>query len=274
MLLGIDIGGTTINFGLMDGLDTVKKMCVPSFRHDAPLDETLEYLSDNIYKISTPEVRRIGVGVPTLVDPLNGIVYDAANIPSWKEVHLGDYLSDRFGVPVSVNNDANCFALGAYAMLHRKYDVMVGITLGTGTGVGIVAGDKLVCGANCGAGEICSVPYNGKDYETFCSQKYFLDNGWLSVRQAADAADAGDPEAVSTFREFGRHLGAFLSLVMYAYDPGCIVIGGGVANASRFFQKAMTDSLRDHFIYSNPIDKLEIRFMPGGDAALLGASLL
>ena len=274
MLLGIDIGGTTISMGLVDRTGVVGKACFDSFRHGASLDETLEYLSECIGKVITPDVERIGVGVPTLVDPYKGIVYNAMNIPSWKEVHLRDFLEKRFGIPAAVNNDANCFALGAAAKLPDNYEVVVGVTLGTGTGVGIVVDGKIMCGANCGAGELCSVPYNGADYESFCSQKFFLSNGWKSGREAAEAAQASDQKALQFFEEFGRHLGEFLTLVVYAYDPGCIVIGGGIAHTAPWFKDSLARTLRSRYPYAHAINKLSIRFMPEDDIALLGASLL
>ncbi len=65
-----------------------------------------------IGRVFTPNAAGIGVGVPSVVDIDQGIVYDVQNIPSWKEVPLGRILGERFGRPVYVNNDANCFAAG------------------------------------------------------------------------------------------------------------------------------------------------------------------
>ncbi|MBQ9463484.1 MAG: ROK family protein [Bacteroidales bacterium] len=273
MLLGIDIGGTTISLGLVEGTRIVKMNRVPSFPKDAVLEETIDYLTQRIEEIITPEVKSIGIGVPTLVDVKRGIVYNAMNIASWKEVPLKEILEWHFGIPVSVNNDANCFALGAAARLGEKHDVIAGVTLGTGTGLGIMVGSQLLCGANCGAGEVGSIPYNGKDYESFCSKKFFESNGWMP-KDASNAAESGDKEALSFFEEFGRHLGELLSVVMYAYDPGCIVLGGGIANTYKHFKESMNKSLRNSYPYSHVLEKLQIQVMPQEDVALLGASLL
>ena len=273
MLLGIDIGGTTISLGLVEGNEIIDKVRVPSFPENATLDETLDYLSGRISEVITPAVTRIGIGVPTLVDVQRGIVYDALNIPSWKEVHLKEVLEARFGLPVSVNNDANCYALGAAARLGMKYPSLVCITLGTGTGVGIVIDGKLFCGANCGAGEICSLPYNGSILEAFCSKQFFENKG-LNSRAASRAAEEGDPRAMALFDEFGRHMGTLLSVVMYAYDPACIVIGGGVANAHALFRTAMERTLAEKYQYAHALERLRIEFMPDDDLPVLGASLL
>lgn len=273
MLLGIDLGGTTLNFGLVDGSSIKSTTSVPSFDGGASLEQTLDYLADRIAEVMTPDVQRIGIGVPTLVDPAKGIVYNAANIPSWKRVELKDFLEGRFGIPVSVNNDANCFALGAAVAAEATHDVMVGITLGTGLGIGIVVDGKLFCGANCGAGELCSIPYEGDEFESFCSKKFFESRGWGS-RQAVADAEAGNPEAIRFFEEFGRHLGNLLALVMYAYDPSCIVFGGGVSNCAPWFMESAKRTLAQKFIYPHVLERLRILVMPQNEIALLGASLL
>lgn len=273
MLLGIDIGGTTITFGLVDGTSIVKRVHIPSFPAGATLEETLEYLSNGISSVLTSQIERIGVGVPTLVDVSRGIVYNAANILSWTEVHLKEYLENRFSIPVSVNNDANCFTLGAAAQVDRPEATVVGITLGTGTGVGIVTGGKLFCGDHCGAGEICSLPYKGDILEAFCSKQFFESRGWNS-KKADEAARSGDTQALALFEEFGFHLGYLLSVVMYAYDPSVIVLGGGVANGHSLFYESMIRSLRRHYGYPHVLEHLDIRIMAGEEAALVGASLL
>ena len=273
MILGIDIGGTTINLGLVEGTEIVKKKCVPSFRKGASQEETLIYLYSKISEIINPDVERIGVGVPTLVDSAKGIVYNAANIPSWDVVPLKEKLEFRYHLPAAINNDANCFVLGAAAKLPKKYSMVVGITLGTGTGVGIVADGNLLVGANCGAGEMGSIAYGGDIYETYCSKKFFTDRGTTPL-DAFTAAEAGDAAALGLFREFGAHLGKFLAAVLYAYDPDCVIIGGGLSQSSKYFKEPMMLSLKENYMYPKLLEKLEVPVMPDADIPLLGASLL
>lgn len=273
MLLGIDIGGTTINLGLIQGNEIVRKHCVPSFRPEASLEETLVHLCEKITEIITPEVRRIGVGVPTLVDAATGVVYDASNIPSWKVVPLKERLEAEFGRHASVNNDANCFALGAAARLGNPSSTIVGVTLGTGTGVGIVEGGRLFTGVNCGAGELPSMPYREGIYEDYCSQKFFLARG-ISPKEAGQKARSGDPASLALMDEFGFHLGNLLAMLLFAYDPGTIVFGGGVANNFDLFRDAALRQLREAYPYTRFLDKLEITAMPDADIPILGASLL
>lgn len=88
MTLGIDLGGTNLCLGLVENGIVKERISVPSFEPSATLDETLEYLAEQIAKVLTPQITKIGIGVPTVVDVHRGIVYEAANIPSWTEVHL------------------------------------------------------------------------------------------------------------------------------------------------------------------------------------------
>ncbi len=263
MTLGVDIGGTTINLGLVEGAVVVKKVQVPSFAPGAALEETLDYLGDRIADVITPPVKKIGIGVPSVTDPVRGIVYDAVNIPSWKEVHLKETLEKRFGIPVNVNNDANCYALGAAASLGETLPAVVAVTLGTGTGAGIVIDGKIFNGTHCGAGELASVPYESLDYESFCSKKFFTANGVEPKEASQELMDV-----------FGFHLGRFLSVILYAYDADCIILGGGIAHAFDRFRDALWKSLRESFLYSKTLDDLRIVAMPDEDVPLVGAASL
>lgn len=273
MTIGIDIGGTTIHFGLINGSGLVGKHTVPSFGQGWSLQRTLDYLLEETARVFNDTVTGIGIGVPTLVDPTKGIVYQAANIPSWETVRLKEVVENRFSVPVSVNNDSNCFALGAAASLEKQYRVLAGVTLGTGLGVGVVLDGRLYDGPHCGVGEIGALPYEGLDYEAFCSKKFFHARG-VDPMGAAEAAKAGDREALELFREFGVHLGTFLSVVMFAYDPDCIVLGGGIAHSFPLFMDSMWDTLREKYPYRKNLEDLSILAMPEEEIALVGAASL
>ena len=238
--LGIDIGGTNLSLGLVEDGRIIQEIHTPSFRPDMTLGETLDYLAAQIEKIFRVGTEKIGIGVPSVVDVKQGIVYDTQNIPSWTEVPLKEYLEKRFDVPVDVNNDANCFAMGVYGAYpaDAKPETLVVVTLGTGVGMGIVHEGKLFCGANCGAGELGCLPFKDGILEDYCSKKFFTGAGWDS-RDAAEKAKEGDPDALLLFDEFGQNMGALLCTVMYAYDPTHIALAGGIANNYPFFRQAM-----------------------------------
>lgn len=275
MVLAIDLGGTNLCLGLVDNGVVVNMTSVPSFRTSATMEQTLEYLAEQISIMITPDVEKIGIGVPSVVDIEKGIVYDAANIPSWKEVHLKRFLEERFGLPVSVNNDANCYAMGAYGTYSddQKPEVLVTVTLGTGLGIGIVDHGRLFCGVNCGTGELGYLDYKDGCLEEYCSRQFFDKHGVLP-HEASAAALAGDKEAISLFNEFGRNLGHALMILMYAYDPSHVVFGGGIANALPLFRNAMEECLREKFPFKKNVDKLIIDVRTSGEIPILGASLI
>lgn len=274
MRLGIDIGGTTINMGLVDSASIIKRASAPSFNPDATLDQTIEHLYALIDAHICPEVKSIGIGVPSVVDTVNGIVYNAANIPSWTEVHLKKAMESRYGIPVAVNNDANCFALGAAREFGCKEgEILVGITLGTGVGIGVVADGKVLNGRNTGVGELTWFPLNGKPMEQYCSKSFFLEKG-SEPSEFFNRAETGDPEAIAVFEEYGRNLAMVMMLVISAYDPDHIVFGGGIAHSHKYFEAPMLEALTAQFPYPESLKQLRISYLPQSEAAITGASLL
>ena len=163
MRIGVDLGGTNVRVGqVVDG--RIVRLLSEPCKSDRPEEEVLEHIASLVGALMTPEVECIGIGVPSVVDAARGIVYNVVGIPSWREVHLKERFEKRFGVPVSVNNDCNCFALGVchFGEAHGYRDVVC-IALGTGVGAGVVIDGRLYCGHNTGAGEIGCVPYLDRD---------------------------------------------------------------------------------------------------------------
>lgn len=275
MILGIDLGGTNLCLGLVDGGKVLRMISVPSFDRSFTLEQTLEYLAQQISAVFDESVEKIGIGVPSVVDVEKGIVYDAANIPSWKEVYLKDFLEARFGVPVNINNDANCYAMGAYGLYPEdaRPETLVTVTLGTGMGIGIVDHGRLMCGVNCGAGELGYLDYNGGCLEEFCSKQFFAKYN-VDSYELSKAAQAGDESAQTIFNEFGRHLGYAVTLLLYAYDPSHIVLGGGIANALPLFRDAMMETVRKKFPFGANVDKLHVDVQTSGETPIVGASLI
>ena len=135
-----------------------------------------------------------------------------------KEVRLKEILHKRYNVPIAVENDSNCFALGV--SLHEqdnKFKHMVGITLGTGLGCGVVINGKLYRGANGAAGEIGSLPYLDSDVEHYCGSMFFSRFCHKTALQLYSLATNGDAESIEKWREFGCHMGNMVKMVMFAY---------------------------------------------------------
>ncbi|MBO7578976.1 MAG: ROK family protein [Prevotella sp.] len=273
MKIGIDLGGTNMRVGLTDGATLVNSVIEPCPSKEAE-EVVVNQLKRQIAQLMSEDVTSIGVGVPSVVDSQQGIVYNVANIPSWKEVHLKEILEKEFGVPVAVNNDANCFALGVWKYGEGKGTKdMVGLTMGTGIGSGIIIDGKLYNGVNTGAGEIGSLPFKDADYEFYCSSRFFSELHGDTGANFGKRAQAGDAEAVAVWKEFGENVGELIKAVLFTYAPEAIIIGGGIASAFPLFEAPMRASL-ESFPY--PANVAATRIMPSTlpNAAILGAGAL
>ncbi|MHA7130831.1 ROK family protein [Algoriphagus namhaensis] len=272
-ILGLDIGGTGIAGGvLVDGqLTDVRHIPTPA--HESQ-EVVLETLADFITSYLHHDLIGIGVGIPGLVDVENGIVLNLSNIPSFQHVLLRDFLVARFTKPVYINNDANCFALGVQKYgVGRPYKNLVGITLGTGVGGGIVINGHLYSGVHSAAGEWCSAPYLDKDFEYYCSGKFFKYEYNSKPKTLAKEALSGDPVAIKAFEEYGSHLGELIKNILYALAPEAIVLGGSIRKTYPLFKKSMMQSLAG-FRYPTVIQKLKIHLSELDETAIHGAVAL
>lgn len=233
MKLSIDLGGTNIRIAQVEnGVCLNKKSVSCLAQQDA--SAVLGQLTQLIESMLNVQVDGIGIGVPSIVDLEKGVVYNVANISSWKEIHLKDVLEKEFKVPVAINNDSNCFTLGESMFGEGKpYDNMVGVTIGTGIGAGVIVNRRLYCGQYVGAGEIGSLPYRDSDFERYCSSFFFKRHNTTGLA-AAEKAKQGELSALEIWREFGMHLGHLMKVILFTYAPQAIVLGGGIVPAFPF----------------------------------------
>ncbi len=273
MNIAVDLGGTNIRAGIVEGGKILQITSEPTMS-DGSEDSVVRQICRILSPFVTECDGAIGIGVPGLVDPESGIVRDVVAIPSWKEVPLKSILEKHFSRKVSVNNDCNCFAMG-----ESRYGKAVGysksvfITLGTGVGCSLVIDGKIYEGANLGAGEIGNIPYLDKDYEFYCSSRFFESKG-SSGKELFEKAEDGCGEALLIWEEFGRNIGQLVSLVCYTYDPEIIVMGGSIANAFGYFEHEMHRNLKECFLYPNSLSRLKITTSDHKDMGLIGAAVL
>jgi glucokinase len=273
MFIGVDLGGTNIRAGLVEEgvLTSVNQELLIE---KESLEKTIAQLISIIGTLMSPAVRGIGVGVPSVVDIENGIVFDVVNIPSWKRVELKNILETEFKIPVSINNDVNCFALGEHNYGQAQlFSSFVALALGTGLGAGIIISNTLYSGSNCGAGEIGSLPYLDKNLEFYTSSTFFETIHLTTALKAHKAAQDGEKSALELWAQYGFHLGTVIKAIAYTYDPEAIVLGGSIAKAYVFFEDSMKKSMSD-FQYPETIKKLKILRSQVDNIALLGAAAL
>ncbi|WP_165044089.1 ROK family protein [Dysgonomonas sp. ZJ709] len=273
MRIGIDLGGTNVRVGVVSDGRILMKIS-ESCKADKSEEETVEHIKSLVRRVMNSNIRGIGVGVPSVVDAERGIVYNAANIPSWKEVHLKEMLEKEFKIPVVVNNDCNCFAFGErYFGEGTTFHNIVCVAIGTGVGAGIIINDELYGGSNTGAGEIGSLPYLQHDYEYYCSSHFFSKVHGITGKEAFDRAMQGDEQALALWDEFGEHIGNLMNVVLFTYDPQAIIIGGGIAKSFDLFSGKMYETIAK-FPYPETVKRLKIVLSQKEDINLLGASAL
>ncbi|WP_428656522.1 ROK family protein [Runella sp.] len=273
MKIGVDLGGTKIKAGVEKNGSIIQQNTI-LLQQKESLSATLTQLIDLIKPLTDYSVSSIGIGVPSVVDTDRGIVYNVANIPSWEKVALRDILEEEFNVPVFVNNDVNCFTLGEHRYgMAKDYNSVVGMTIGTGLGSGIIIDNQLYIGNNCGAGEIGMLPYRDHTFEYYACSNFFDAIHGTSAIEASREALAGNKRAISLWSEFGVHLGFAIKAVLYVYDPEVIVLGGSIAKAYPLFKAGMMETLQD-FAYPESLKRLKIFQSQNDDIAMLGAAAL
>ncbi len=271
--IGVDLGGTNVRAGRVRGGE-IEAHAARRIDAAGSVEDVMAFLHAVIDEVWTDDVCALGAGVPSVVDPRTGTVYDVQNIPSWVEVPLKNLLEARYDVPARVGNDANCFALGEYHYgPPRDAAMFAGLILGTGFAGGLVSGGRLVAGAHSGAGEFGMLPYRDAIFEHYCSGQFFEIHHGTTAAEMFTRAEAGDAHALALWNAFGTHLGHALCAVLYTADPDVIVFGGSVRHAYRFFEASMLEAL-SHFAYRRSLDGLRIEVSALDDVALLGAAAL
>ncbi len=272
-IIGIDLGGTNVRAGLV-GEDGIVRLERRTVRADGAEEEVLQQLYEVVEALTPGPVAGIGIGVPGLVDTSAGIVYDLINIPSWREVPLRALFEARFGVPVHINNDANCFALAErHFGAGRAHDTFVGLIVGTGMAGGIIIDGELYEGRNCGAGEFGMIRYRDHYLEYYCSGQFFEHFYGITGREAARRAEAGEAAAREMWQAFGRHLGYGIEAILYAYDPELIVLGGSVGRRYPLYRTWLWESLRET-PYQHSVANLRLEVSALEEAGVLGAAAL
>ena len=306
-VVGIDIGGTNTVFGIVDARGTIIASGSIKTNKFNEVEDYVNELHTELFRLleqnnATDKIMGIGVGAPN-GNYFNGTIEFAPNLPWRGVIPLAQMLTDRFGIPVSLTNDANAAAIGemTYGAARGLKDFIM-ITLGTGVGSGIVVNGQLVYGHDGFAGELGHVivrPNNGRLCgcgRTGCLEAYtsatgvartareFLEvrNDPSSLRQIPiqditskdvyDAAITGDKLALEIFDYTGKILGeAFANFIAFS-SPKAIILFGGLAKAGDLILKPIKEAMDRNTLN---IYKGKVKIMlKESDAAVLGASAL
>lgn len=194
----------------------------------------------------------VGVGSTGPVDTRNGVLRDADSLPNLMDFNLSRFIEDEFQAPLFLENDANCFALGeALAGAGQGHDVVVGVTLGTGFGCGIVVNGRIFTGVTGNAGEVAYLPVAGGNFDEMLSgagvaRFYRRVTGRQPPTPAeiGELAERGDPEALTTWEHYGEAVGTGLGIIAAIVDPNVCVVGGSVSQRFPLFREALERKLR------------------------------
>jgi glucokinase len=286
-VIGVDLGGTKIAAGLVDGDGNVLE------RRETPTpvasqDALLEGIAEAIEPLAREGAGAIGVGIPSVIDRATGRALGSVNIPL-RGVDLEDVLGERFGLPVLVENDANVAAFAEWRLgAGRGASDLVLLTLGTGVGGGIVLGGALFRGI-AELGHVVVVA-DGPPCQGNCSGRGHLEA--LASGNAADRAaeklwgegataellvgraQEGDEEAVEALAGMGHLLGAAIGSFVNVFAPEVVVVGGGFGRAAYDFLLPSAEEIARRELVVP--DALEFTLAKGelDDAGVVGAGLL
>ena len=301
LAIGIDFGGTSVKTGVVYGsniIDHAPPIATPDFEGPNELIAAIARTVEDL-RHHHPGIAAIGVGMPGFVNFEKGIVYELTNVRGWLDIPLKGLLQGKTGLPVVVENDANCMAFAEWKRgAGRGFNHMICMTLGTGVGGAVIANGQMIRGARHGAGEVgqTSIDYQGRrgHYGNMGALEDYVGNGEIaatakeayeaagSPRDAehctpaalATAAHQGDPIALKIWDDVGRMIATAAMNCCWLLNPEAIVIGGGVAKAGELVFKPIQQHLLAQL--SGPFkDHLQIipaRF--GNEAGIVGAAVL
>jgi len=246
--IGIDLGGTK----MLAGVVTREGVMVRRHERATPptQDELLAELDAAIDELLDDSVAAIGLGIPAPIDQGRGRVFEAVNTPI-AGVDLRDRMRDRHGLPVGLDNDANCACIAEWlAGAARGRSEVVMLTLGTGCGGGVIANGRPFRGATGAGVELghIVIVHDGRPCQGRCTGRGHLEAYVTGVAAteaaqeafgpAADAhrlvrlANEGDETARAILADIGRHLGSGMGSLANVFEPQLIVVGGGFGVAA------------------------------------------
>jgi glucokinase len=293
--LGLDLGGTHVKAAVVgpDG------ELLQEFQVRTPASRQVDEVAAMLIEVSRrmiqahPDVEAIGVGAPGLVDLDRRIIRNAPNFPTWCNVPLAEMIAAEIHLPVSLENDVNCFGLAEHRWgAGQGFDYLVALAIGTGIGGAIIIDGKLYRGGSGGAAELghisvdlwgprcncgnlgCVERYLGEEWYAAAAREALGDESLTSPRRVSERADAGDEAALHFIEGRGEILGVACVSLINAFDPKAIIIGGGVSKAGEPLFTGVNRAVRERLY---PATAQRVKILPaklGTISGAMGAAIL
>jgi glucokinase len=299
--LGIDFGGTSVKVAAVRGAEILSEVERIVTSENGSPEEMIAALNLSIsrWRKQFPEIAAVGVGVPGAVDVDKGMTYNLTNVPGWCNFPLRDELQKACGLPVMIDNDANCMAFAEFSHGAGKGARNgVAVTLGTGVGGGVFIDGKLHRGSDFAAGEIgqMSIAYDGVEgpYGNSGALERYVGHRQISQIAAelfeaagrefteedcaphrlTESASNGDEIAHQVWHRVADYLGTALGAVIYLINPDTLVIGGGVSAAGDVLFEPLKEKLQQ-VLSVEFYERLRIEHaLLGNDAGIIGSAAL
>ncbi len=312
-IVGVDLGGTNIVVGAMseDGTHEVAVLTEPTRPEagaDAVVDRIARMVEDVIERttaetgVSRRDILGVGIGAPGPLDRERGVVIVSPNL-GWRDYPLRDAISKRVGLPATLDNDANCATVGEWwCGAARGANNVVGLTIGTGIGGGLIFGGKLYHGSSDVAGEIghTTIDITGRrckcgnygcleayasgpaiaerarellagDEASVLTQMVGGDLDRITAQTVYEAAKHDDAVALEVVKDTARFLAVGVANLLNVFNPDVVVIAGGVTYAGEALFEPLRAEVRRR-AFRPAVDAC--RIVPGtlpGTAGVVGA---
>lgn len=291
-IIGLDVGGTKIAAGAVDSHGKIVKTVTIPTEAGRGKKIILKNILAAASKVWLPGVSAIGVAMAGQCDFRQGIFLSGPNFPkNFRSINIRKFLSKEFRVSVSLDNDARAFALAESVFgAGRGYKNILGLTLGTGIGGGIIVDGKILRGKNNTAGEVghmtldsgspfcCSCGRYGH-FEALASGTALVNfyrknaNKNLNTFEIEKLALAGDKKAKLAMLWLGKNLAAGLASLAQIFDPEIIILGGGMSKVPSAVRTALRE-FKKAVIYKSLKKTKIVKAKLGREAGIIGAALL
>lgn len=312
MKIGIDLGGMSVKYGLVDGNNEIIKRHVITTNAQIPAEDFVKEMCNAVYTLlegseyTLSDITGIGIGSPGVINISEGIVVYSTNL-GWKNVKLVELFEKEFNLPIGIANDADAAALGeATAGAAKGCDNAVLLTLGTGVGSGVIMNGKVFQGPLNGGCELGHMTIEAHGIRCTCGNVGCLEayasatalmrmgreaaqanpDSMLSKKAAGnldsikgklifDCKDEGDEVAMKVVDSYLHYLGVGVATVINTFRPEIVILGGGVSAQKEKLTNEIQERLKTLVFGSDICETSKVVTSTlGNDAGIIGAAVL